>query len=404
MTRRQFFTSAAVVLLAALTILYMGYQVAVNLSEKIITADAVAVTAEDAFSVNGIFIRSEQLIYAESGGSVEFLAEEGAKVANGQPVARFFSDQGQLALYRQSQALAQQIESVNYAFSHMSDGSDSAKLDSLIKMNLLAMGDRLDRGAIGQAEEYAAKLDAMIVQRGAAQNGQTDYASILADLESQKASIDAQIQGGAEARAQQGGYFISSVDGMEQMLTPDSLEQLTAGQLRQALDWQGGDQSGAIGKVVDAYQWYFAAPIDEEQAGRLRKLNRVTLRFPQLLTEDVVCQVEAVRQDEEGQWLALFRSDYMNVSLLRARDQQADVILRTYTGLRVPKEALRQNEEGQWGAYCLKGALVEFKPIEWTYQTDSYYVAEPKGEKGALALYDKMVVQAKNIESIKVVR
>ena len=404
MTRRQVFTSTAALFFALLVVCYMGYQVTVNLSEKIITADAVSVTAEDVIAADGVVIRSDQLVYAEAGGSVEFLAEEGAKVANGQQIASFFDDQGQLSLYRQSQALEQQIESVQYAFSHMADGSDSVKLDSLIKMNLLSMGDKLDRGALSQAEEYAAKLDAMIVQRGAAQNGQTDYASILADLESQKAAVDAQIRGGAAALAPTGGYFIGSVDGLEQTLTPQNLETLSARQIRQAMDQPAAQPAGAIGKVTDEYQWYFAALVDEEQAGRLRKLDRAVLRFHQLLAEDVVCQVESVRQDEEGQWIALFRSDYMNVALLRARDQQADIVLQTYSGLKVPKEALRQNDQGQWGAYCLEGARVVFKPVSWTFQTETYYVAEPDAEKGGLTLYDKMVVRAKNIENIKVVR
>lgn len=404
MTRKQVFTSAAALLFALLTACYMGYQVAVNLSEKIITADAVSVTAEDVISADGVFIRSEQLIYAEAGGSVEFLVEEGAKVANGQQIAGFFNDQGQLALYRQSRALEQQIESVKYAFSHMADGTDSVKLDSLIKMNLLAMGDKLDRGALSQAEEYAARLDAMIVQRGAAQKGETDYASILADLESQKAGIDAQIQGGAAALAPTGGYFIGSVDGLEQTLTPAGLETLSARQIRQALEQPAPQPGGAIGKVTDEYQWYFAALVNEEQAGRLRKLNQATLRFHQLLSEDVVCQIESVRQDEDGQWIALFRGDYMNAALLQARDQQADIVLQAYSGLKVPKEALRQNDEGQWGAYCLEGARVVFKPTSWVFQTETYYVAEPDAEKGGLTLYDKMVVKAKNIENIKVVR
>lgn len=404
MTQKQVFTSAAALVFALLVVCYMGYQVAVNLSEKIITADAVSVAVEDVISADGVFIRSERLVYAEAGGSVEFLVEEGAKVANGQQIAGFFNDQSQLALYRQSRALEQQIESVKYAFSHMADGSDSVKLDSLIKMNLLTMGDKLDRGALSQAEEYAAKLDAMIVQRGAAQNGQTDYASILADLESQKAAVDARIWGGAAALAPTGGYFVGSVDGLEQTLTPEILETISARQIRQALEQPAAQSDGAIGKVADDYQWYFAAFVDEEQADRLRKLDRATLRFHQLLAEDVVCRIESVRQDEDGQWIALFCSDYMNVALLRARDQQADIVLQTYSGLKVPKEALRQNAEGQWGAYCLEGARVVFKPVSWIFQTETYYVAEPDAEKGGLTLYDKMVVKAKNIENIKVVR
>ena len=151
MTQKQVFTSAAALVFALLVVCYMGYQVAVNLSEKIITADAVSVAVEDVISADGVFIRSERLVYAEAGGSVEFLVEEGAKVANGQQIAGFFNDQSQLALYRQSRALEQQIESVKYAFSHMADGSDSVKLDSLIKMNLLTMGDK-------RSEEHTSEL------------------------------------------------------------------------------------------------------------------------------------------------------------------------------------------------------------------------------------------------------
>ena len=122
-------------------------------------------------------------------GTVAFLADEGEKVAKGQAVAQFFTDENQLALYRQSQALGEEIESVKYAFTHMTDGSDGVKLDSLIKMNMLQLGAKLQQGLVSQAEEYSSKLDAMIVQRGVAQKGDTDYAAILQELESQKACL-----------------------------------------------------------------------------------------------------------------------------------------------------------------------------------------------------------------------
>ena len=110
-----------------------------------------------------------------------------------------------------------------------------------------------------------------------------------------------------------------------------------------------------------------------------------------------------VHQDESGEWVAVFQSGYMNAALLMARDQPADIILRSYTGLKVPKEALRQNEDGEWGAYCLEGAQVVFKKITILFQTDSFYVAKDTGKNGELTRYDKMVVKAKDIENRKVV-
>ena len=202
-------------------LVYMGYQVTTNLSQRIVTADAVEVTAEDKISTSGVFVRRETPVYAQAqGGTVEFLASDGEKVSKGQQIARFFSDENQLALYRESVALAEEIDSVNYAFTHMADGSDSVKLDSLIKMNLIKMGDKLDRGLVSQAEEYASKLDAMIIQRGVAQQGETDYQSILSQLQEQKASVDSQITGGQTVTSQQAGYFVGSTDGLDRAFGP----------------------------------------------------------------------------------------------------------------------------------------------------------------------------------------
>lgn len=385
-----------------LVVVYMGYQVMENLTEKIITADALEITAQDKVSTTGIFVRQETPLYSQQGGAVAFLAGEGEKVARGQAVAQFFTDESQLALYRQSQALGEEIESVKYAFTHMTDGSDGVKLDSLIKMNMLQLGAKLQQGLVSQADEYASKLDAMIVQRGVAQKGDTDYAMILQQLESEKARIDASLQGGTAVTTPAAGYFVGRTDGCEESLTPEGLKTLSADAITQVVERQES-AAEAMGKVVDGYSWYFAAPVSEEEAKKLKELNKVTLRFPQLLAEDISCSVYDVHEDETGDWVAVFQSGYMNTALLMARDQPADIILRSYTGLKVPKEALRQNEEGEWGAYCLEGAQVVFKKVTILFQTDSFYVAEETGKNGELTRYDKMVVKAKDIENRKVV-
>ena len=402
MSRKTFFKSLGAVLLLLLVVVYMGYQVMENLTEKIVTADALQVTAQDKVSATGIFVRQETPLYPQQGGTVAFLADEGEKVARGQAVAQFFTDENQLALYRQSQALGEEIESVKYAFTHMTDGSDGVKLDSLIKMNMLQLGAKLQQGLVSQAEEYSSKLDAMIVQRGVAQKGDTDYAAILQELESQKAQIDASLQGGAAVTAPAAGYFVGRTDGCEESLTPESLKTLSADAITQVVERQEAG-SEAIGKVVDGYSWYFAAQVTADEAKRLKEVSKVTLRFPQLLAEDISCSVYDVHQDESGEWVAVFQSGYMNAALLMARDQPADIILRSYTGLKVPKEALRQNEDGEWGAYCLEGAQVVFKKITILFQTDSFYVAKDTGKNGELTRYDKMVVKAKDIENRKVV-
>ena len=63
------------------------------------------------------------------------------------------------------------------------------------------------------------------------------------------------------------------------------------------------------------------------------------------------------------------------VSMLR--DQKAELILESYTGLRVPKNALRIDAEGQTGVYCLIGRNSYFKPVEVVYQGEDYCLVRP---------------------------
>ena len=81
-----------------------------------------------------------------------------------------------------------------------------------------------------------------------------------------------------------------------------------------------------------------------------------------------------------------------------------DIVLDSYTGIRVPREALRQ-VDGQWGVYCLVGGLSRFKPVEWVYQTDSYYLVEPaKSSSQGLTLHDRIIIKGRDLEKDKVVK
>jgi NAD(P)-dependent dehydrogenase (short-subunit alcohol dehydrogenase family) len=83
----------------------------------------------------------------------------------------------------------------------------------------------------------------------------------------------------------------------------------------------------------------------------------------------------------------------------------AQAVVRTYEGLKVPREALRVDENGQNGVYCLIDSQVKFKPIEIIFEKDSYYVAKyDSSDIKSLLLYDEIVVSAKNLENKKIVK
>ena len=111
-----------------------------------------------------------------------------------------------------------------------------------------------------------------------------------------------------------------------------------------------------------------------------------------------------VRTSDDGQALVIFQSGEMSESYLTTRQADIEIIYNSYEGIMVPKEALRQ-VDGEWGVYCLVGGITRFKPVEWVYQTDSYYLVEPAASSSnGLVMYDQIITSGKDLEKDKVVR
>ena len=89
------------------------------------------------------------------------------------------------------------------------------------------------------------------------------------------------------------------------------------------------------------------------------------------------------------------------------RHQAADIILRTYTGLRVPSNALRVSSDGVTGVYCVSGAKAVFKPVEVLYTGEDYAVvrttADAEAEKLRLRPGDEVIVAARDLYDGKVI-
>ena len=88
------------------------------------------------------------------------------------------------------------------------------------------------------------------------------------------------------------------------------------------------------------------------------------------------------------------------------RHQAADVILRTYEGLRLPSNALRVNEEGVTGVYCRLGVRAKFKPVKVVYQGDGYVLTEAvsaEDDSSMLRQGDEVIVTSADLSDGKVI-
>lgn len=399
------FTRIGVVCLMAVCICYFGYQLFNIVSEPIKTVNAVHMDLDDTIQTNGIIVRDDAVVVTENRGSREYLLDDGARAKKGDRIALYYEDDATMQSYNEIRSLDEQIENLSYARQGTSDGNDTAKLDTLIAMQLEETAGISASGAVSHIYEPLSELRALIIRRSLPSGSAAGLDETIAELERQKDVISSGISGRMNAvTAPFSGYFSQTVDGLEEVYRASDVTSLTVSEIQNPKDPVESGREDVLGKLSRGFEWYYATTIPAERAEEFAVGSIFYLRFSYAMSSDVKASVYHIGEEEGGFVPVIFRATTINASVLSLRCEQAEIIMHSYSGIKVPKEAVRV-VDGQMGVYCLVGMRTRFKPIDILYETDGYFiVAEDDTDTKKLFVYDEIVVKAKELEDKKVVQ
>lgn len=402
--------TVAITAIAVALVIYFGFYVAKVFSEPYTTALAYTYTSNDSAEAVGILVRQEIVLPAQT-GIVDVTRSEGEKVGVGQSVAQVYRDSQAQTNQADLEALADQIQLLEYS----SDGGgvdSAAKLDENILQAVTALHAASGVGDYNQLEDQARTLKSTVLKRGYVYGnglGAEELSQKLNDLKSQYAALKQQTSSSTSSvRAPQSGVFSTLVDGYETAVTPQTVFQLTPSSLSALLAGQGKEAGGGMGKLITSTRWYFAAALPVSVAERLKEGSTATLRFSGDFDQDIDMRVDQVGQAEGDKSVVVFSTDrYLSQTTL-LRQQTAELIFNSWSGLRIPKQALRMEkstytdkETGQevqnnrLGVYALLGGRAEFKTVEVVTEGDDYYVVRSTtDESDALRAGDEVIVRA----------
>lgn len=410
MKKNQVFISLGALGLFLLFVVYLGFQVFSNLTDKITTSDALMVEVEDKISCEGVFIRAEQQLYGQTGGHTRLLAADGEKLAAGQTFAIRFPDEGSDAAYARALAVEQEIAATKYAYQHGTVSTSVQVQDLNIFTGLGRLAADLQSGVVSEVDEQYTDVSYLVIGRQYYYGNKEAYTARLAELERELAEYRSDMTStGRTFAAPASGYFLRYPDGYDNLFDPEVLQELGGGSvaltpelIRSAEELHYTPADNCIGSLVTDFEWYYAAVMPALEAERLEGRKTCSLYFPQISSSSLKMTLHSIRYHGQ-EAVVLFKSTTMDVLYLDNRFQTADVVADTFEGLRVPKEALRQSE-GDWGVYTLSGAVARFKPIEWICETENAYIVEPaESQNKGLYYYDKIIVSGKDIAEGKVV-
>lgn len=400
----------AMAAIAVALVIYFGFYVAKVFSEPYTTALAYTYTSNDSAEAVGILVRQETVLPAQT-GIVDVTRSEGEKVGVGQSVAQVYRDSQAQNNQADLEALADQIQLLEYS----SDGGgvdSAAKLDENILQAVTALHAASGVGDYNQLEDQVRTLKSTVLKRGYVYGnglGSEELTQKLNDLKSQYAALKQQTSSSTSSvRAPQSGVFSTLVDGYETAVTPQTVFQLTPSSLSALLAGQGKESGGGVGKLITATRWYFASALPVSVAERLKQGGTAALRFTGDFDQDIDMRVDQIGEAEGDKSVVVFSTDrYLSQTTL-LRQQTAELIFNSWSGLRIPKQALRMEkstytdkETGQevqnnrLGVYALLGGRAEFKTVEVVTEGDDYYVVRSTtDESDALRAGDEVIVRA----------
>lgn len=395
-------------LLLLAVIAYFGVQGYRYVTDPETTAIVYRYRSEQAIAVRGYVVREEQVVdCAET--LLELTHAEGERIGAGDTIATVYRSAEALRATQELEALRAQKEQLEYARSAANDTETALKLDSEIRDQILSVRAAYEAGSFSALDALSDRLKTTVLKREYAYNGSEELGARLEELDAQIREASAASGGTTRVTASVSGTYSAVADGYEGVLTPESLADMTPSGLA-AVSPQS--VSSTVGKIVSGSKWYFAASVSEADAAKLRIGQRLTLRMASGVDFDLPVTLTRVSEAENGNCLVVTESDKYLAYVTLLREQNAEIVIDEYEGLRIPKNALRVNGDGVSGVYCLIGRTAYFKPVNIIYRGGEYCLVEPgrieaatESQKSLLTLRtnDEVIISAGELYNGKVV-
>lgn len=375
------------ILLALVTLgvlAYFAIQAVRYFGDPLTTTMAYQYEVELSTAMSGYVVRDELVLPDDTNGLLQQQRSEGERVSDGGTVALVYADQASLDLQQQIQALQTQIEQLQYAEEAALGAEVTLRLDTQILQSIQDYRKALAADRLDTAEDVGAELRSLVMKRDYTYADTADLSAQMEELQSQLNSLRAQASSSVRRiTAPQAGLYSAVVDGYEAVLTPESLEGLTPSRLA-ALQPDGSDLPNHVGKLVLGDTWYYAAAVTESEARTLAESGNLKLRFAKGVSRDLDVELTYISEAENGRVAVIFQGDTYLSDLTLLRQQSAEVIRQTITGIRVPIEAVRVRERtvtdedgaesvvSETGVYCVVGMEARFKPVDVLYSGDDF--------------------------------
>ena len=364
---------------------------------------------EEIQNIDGVFVRNEEIIKSPETGNCVMDAVEGEKVPASYRIATVVKNVP-VSTYEDlktkeleiSRAEKAQKENIN-TFS-----SDIKKLDAEIIDKVKDLAQKSSGGSLVDSYDTLTNIDGIVYRKSDIFGDSSKSAEYINKLKSEKAAIQNKLNNNVkEIRTGASGLISFAIDGYETILTPDfirnatpkDLENITTKETNRDFNVIDAEKGKPVAKLVKDLDSYLVTAIGEKYCADLKLNRKLTLRI-----NDIGLSIDAdiiyISNVIDGKRIVAFKFDTSLNETVGLRRANADMILSSATGLKVPYSCLQNIDTGNKTAEIMlvKGSSATRRKVRIVGMNDDAVIIDNMKGEDKIALYNTYILNPKNVQ------
>ncbi len=381
------------------------YQVYFYFYKSVSTEYAVTVQVDDSISVDGIFVRNEKELDISAEKYMDIVVGDGEKVGKDGVIANAYSSEDAAKVQSQIREYEDKIKEYEQVTSLSSTAGGNIAYESDIEDNLNEIVRQSAEHNAIDAFHYAQEFYTNTVKQKIVNGEITDYSGTIENLKNElsqlKASASATV---SNIVSPDSGYFCSSADGFETQLDLDSLTDMDLNGIENLKTQikESSYESPRLGKIVSGSDWRVLVVVPYHLVDKFNSGDMINIRVPDASNQLIECTIYSITKEGDDA-IMILESNMVVGSILSMRLCEVDVIIKTYSGIRIDKNAIRK-VDGQDGVYISVNGVLKYRKIEVLYIGDSFAVIKNDEQQAdSVKVYDEVVIKGSGLYEGKVI-
>lgn len=391
-------TGKVLVLILSIFMLVTVFHQFVQVFEDDYTTETATVySSAEKVTFNGVYVRNETVVSGGKSGVLSYPSSDGSKVAKDSVVAYVYRSANDIYINQQIENLRTEVEILK---KEQSPGTTVVAqpefISSLIDEKYRTITTLAARNDLSSLRSESNDFQMLMGIYQIVIGEETDYNDRIEQLEKQIKLLEAKQNNPIDIiTVPNSGYFISYVDGYEDILSTDKLSSITADEIKEVIKNDGYNSAKvskkAVGKIVDDYEWDLVGIVNPKDASfNPGKEVKVKLSStPDLLTAKIA---DVIETDDPEECVIVLSCEKLNFNLVQYRTERVEIILDDFNGIKVPREAVRFNKKNEKGVYVLLGQRIAFKKVDVIYECDDYLLSAITSDTSYISVYEDIIL------------